>query len=216
MISRAECLRVMLVDDHEVVRAGYRLLLENIADIEVVAELASGEEANSQVMTVKPDVIIMDLSMPGMGGLEAIRRIRAKQADARILVFSMHDNIAFVQHALDAGAMGYITKDSAADVLVTAVRAIAAGERYLDSGIAGHFSRYGAVDGLTPFDSLSKREFQIFCRVAEGKSAGAIALELSLSIKTVANYQTRIKEKLGLSSTSELIRMALQHGIIKM
>ncbi len=209
-------IKVMLVDDHAVVRAGYRLLLDQVADIAVVSELQSGEDANACYLEVRPDVVVMDISMPGMGGLEAIRRIRAKDKHARILVFSMHENTAFVQHALDAGASGYITKNSAATVLVEAVREVMAGKTYLDEAIASSLSLHQAAHRDSPFADLSKREFDIFRRFAEGASANEIANDLSLSIKTVANYQTQIKEKLGINSTAELVRLAITHGVTKM
>lgn len=207
--------RVILVDDHAVVRAGYRLLLENSPDIQVIAELESGEDINRQYARLRPDLVVMDLSMPGMGGLEAIRRIKAKDEKARILVFTMHDSLPFVQHALDAGASGYITKNSAPNVLVDAVRRIAAGERYIDPQLEKSLSMQQAVDSSSPFSALSQREFQIFCLYAEGLNANEIAADLSLSVKTVANYQTQIKEKMRINSTSELVRLAIRHGIIK-
>lgn len=207
--------RIILVDDHAVVRAGYRLLLENHPDIEVVAELESGEDVNRLYVKLQPDVVVMDLSMPGMGGLEAIRRIRAKDEKARILVFTMHDSLPFVEHALDAGASGYITKNSAPHVLVDAVRRIAAGERFIDPQLEKSLSMQQNLGRCSPFSSLSKREFQIFCLYAEGLGASDIAEDLSLSVKTVANYQTQIREKLGINSTSELVRLAIRHGIIE-
>ena len=209
-------LKVFLVDDHAVVRAGYRLLLENNPDIEVIAELKSGEEAHQQVLELKPDVVIMDLSMPGMGGLEAIKRIKAKSRKVRILVFTMHDNIAFVEHALNAGASGYITKSSAPNVLVKAVQRVAAGERYIDSQLEERLGVQQTLGKGSPFSKLSKREFQVFCQFAEGFNATEIAEDLSLSVKTVANYQTQLKDKLGISSTSELVKLALSNGIIQL
>lgn len=208
--------RIILVDDHAVVRAGYRLLLESDPDIEIIAELESGEEANSRYLELQPDVIVMDLSMPGMGGLEAIRRIKAKDEKARILVFTMHDNIAFVEHALQAGAAGYITKNSAPNILVEAVRQIAGGDHYIEPQLEQHLSMEQTVGKESPLSRLSRREFQIFCLFAEGFNAGDIANDLSLSTKTVANYQTQIKEKLGINNTSELVRLAIRYNIVKM
>ena len=207
--------RIILVDDHAVVRAGYRLLLENHPDIEVMAELESGEDINRLYMKLQPDVVVMDLSMPGMGGIEAIRRVRAKDEKAKILVFTMHDSLPFVEHALEAGASGYITKNSAPNVLVDAVRRIAAGEKFIDPQLEKNLTMQQTMGRGSPFSSLSKREFQIFCLYAEGLNASEIAEDLSLSVKTVANYQTQIKEKLCINSTSELVRLAIRHGIIK-
>lgn len=209
-------LKVVLVDDHAVVRTGFRLLLESSGQIEVIAELDSGEAINQQIGKITPDVIVMDLSMAGMGGLEAIRRIRAKDPKLRILVFTMHENIAFVEQALDAGANGYITKSNAAKVLTDAVKVVAGGDSYIDPKLSEQLTMRQNFDTGTPLRALSRREFQIFCKFAEGMNAQEIAQDLSLSIKTVANYQTQIKEKLNISSSAELIRLALAHGIIRM
>ena len=133
-------LRVVLVDDHAVVRTGFRLLLESSSDIKVIAELDSGEAINQRFTELNPDVIVMDLSMPGMGGLEALRRIKAKNAKAKMLEFTMHDNIAFVEQALEAGASGYITKNNAPNVLLEAIRKIAGGEQYIDEKLADKLS----------------------------------------------------------------------------
>lgn len=209
-------LRIILVDDHAVVRTGYRLLLENDPGIEIVAELESGEQANQQARELNPDVIVMDLSMPGMGGLEAIRRIKAKNPEIRILVFTMHDNVSFVEHAMEAGASGYITKNNAANVLIQAVRQVARGESYIDPHLESEMKMQHGLGKGSALSGLSHREFQIFCLFAEGLNANDIANDLSLSVKTVANYQTQIKEKLGISSTAELVKLAIQNGIIKM
>jgi two-component system invasion response regulator UvrY len=203
------------VDDHAIVRTGFRLLLENDSDIRVIAELDSGEAINQKAVELNPDVIVMDLSMPGMGGLEAIRRIKAKNSAIRILVFTMHDSTAFVEQALEAGASGYVTKNNAPKLLLDAIRKIASGATYIDEKLADKLSMKDIGSG-TPLGNLSRREFQIFCKFAEGKNASDIAEDLSLSVKTVANYQTQIKEKLGITSTAELVKLALAHGVIQM
>lgn len=209
-------INVVLVDDHAIVRTGFRLLLENSTDIRVIAELDSGEAINQRAVELRPDVIVMDLSMPGMGGLEAIRRIKAKVANIRILVFTMHDSIAFVEQALEAGASGYITKNNAPKVLLEAIRKIASGGTYIDEKLADKLSMKENLGSGTPLGGLSRREFQIFCKFAEGKNANEIADDLSLSVKTVANYQTQIKDKLGITSTAELVKLAISNGIIQM
>jgi len=209
-------LEVVLVDDHAVVRTGFRLLLEASPGIKVIAELDSGEAINQRALELNPDVIVMDLSMQGMGGLEAIRRIRAKSSKIKILVFTMHDSMAFVEQALEAGANGYITKNNAPNVLIDAIRRIASGERYLDAKLAGQMSMKQNPGTDSALGSLSRREFQIFCKFAEGRTVAEIADDLSLSVKTVANYQTQIKEKLDISTSAELIKLALTHGIIQM
>ena len=209
-------LKIVLVDDHSVVRAGFRLLLESTGEIQVIAELDSGEAINQQAGQLMMDVIVMDLSMAGMGGIEAIRRIRAKGIKSKILVFTMHDNVVFAEQAMDAGANGYITKNNAANVLVDAVKSVAAGGTYIDPKIANELTMQQNPGGSSVLGKLSRREFQIFCKFAEGKNAQEIADDLSLSVKTVANYQTQLKEKLGINSTAELIKLALANGVIQM
>jgi two-component system invasion response regulator UvrY len=209
-------IKVVLVDDHAAVRTGFRLLLESAGDIEVVAEMESGEAINQQINKIVPDVIVMDLSMHGMGGLEAIRRVRLKSAKVRILVFTMHDNVAFVEQSLEAGANGYITKNNVGNVLLQAIRKVHAGESYIEEKFMEQLSMRQNLGTGTVLGSLSRREFQIFCKFAEGLSVQEIADELSLSIKTVANYQTQIKEKLGISSTAELVKLAIANGVIQM
>ncbi len=209
-------IKVVLVDDHAAVRTGFRLLLESASDIEVIGEMDSGEAINQQIGKISPDVIVMDLSMQGMGGIEAIRRVRLKNAKVRILVFTMHDNVAFVEQALDAGANGYITKNNAGNVLVQAIRKVHAGESYVETKLSEQLSLRQNLGTGTVLGSLSRREFQIFCKFAEGLSVQEIADQLSLSIKTVANYQTQIKEKLGITSTAELVKLAIASGVIQM
>ncbi len=208
-------IKVLLVDDHVVVRAGYRMLLQNSEEIEIVAEAETGEQACKAYVDYNPDVVVMDLSLPGMGGLEAIRRIAARDANANILVFSMHENTVFVDQTLSAGAKGYITKSSAPDVLIKAIKEIAGGGVYLDADIAQHLAFQKARDQETPFSNLSTREFEIFCLLAEGLNTSQIAKRLSLSYKTVANYTTQIKNKLDVNTVAEIARMAISHGIVQ-
>jgi DNA-binding NarL/FixJ family response regulator len=210
----ARRVRVLLVDDHAVVRAGYRLLLQSAPDVEVVAEADSGELACRRFAELAPDVVIMDLSLPGIGGLEAIRRIVQRDAAAKVLVFSMHEETMFVEQALAAGARGYVTKSSAPRVLVAAVKEVAEGGRYLGGDIAERLAFERVRAGDTPLMELSTREFEIFCLLAEGVPSGDIARRLSLSQKTVANYGTQLKGKLNVGSVAELTRLAIRHGII--
>ncbi|MEX0950658.1 MAG: response regulator transcription factor [Gammaproteobacteria bacterium] len=214
MPNKISPIRVLLADDHAIVRAGYRMLLKNCSDIEVVAEVDSGEAACKQYNEQKPDVVVMDLSLPGIGGLEAIRRIIARDAEARILVFSMHDDTIFVEQALQAGARGYLTKSGEPEALVEGVRALAAGKTHLDKNIAERLAFQKMRGKDTPFSGLSTREFEIFCLLAEGHSTNDIAQRLSLSYKTVANYSTQIKNKLEVSSIAEIARMAIRHHIV--
>jgi DNA-binding NarL/FixJ family response regulator len=205
---------VLLVDDHAVVRAGYRLLLQNAPEIEVVAEADSGELGCRLFAEVAPDVVVMDLSLPGIGGLEAMRRIVQRDARAKVLVFSMHEDILFVEQALAAGARGYVTKSSAPHVLVAAVKQVAAGGQPLAGDIARRLKFARGRGGDSPLRQLSTREFEIFCLLAEGLGSAEVAKRLSLSQKTVANYGTQPKAKLGVATVAELTRLAIRHGVI--
>ncbi len=208
-------IRVVLVDDHAVVRAGYRMLLNKHPAIEIVAEADTGELACKLYVEHQPDVVVMDLSLPGMGGLEAIRRIVLRDGNARILVISMHDDIVFVDQAIRAGAMGYITKNIAPETLIQAIESIADGRKYLDSELAQNmaFQKTRGEDG--PFSSLSTREFEIFCLLAEGLNTIEIARRLSISYKTVANYSTQVKAKLKVNTLAELTRLAIRCNILE-
>jgi DNA-binding NarL/FixJ family response regulator len=214
MIESVRKIRVVMVDDHAVVRAGYRTLLDAAEGIEIVAEADSGETGFRAYAEQDPDIVIMDLSLPGISGLEAIRRIVARNSGAKILAFSMHEDTAFVEQALQAGARGYISKSSAPTVLVEAVKQIAAGNIYLEPDIAQRLAFQKTRGPSSPFANLSTREFEIFCLLAEGLSANEIASRLSLSSKTVANYSTQIKSKLEVNSIAEIARLAIRHGVV--
>jgi DNA-binding NarL/FixJ family response regulator len=209
--------RVLLVDDHAVVRAGYRLLLSQADSLEVVGEAERGEEACGVYLALKPDVVVMDLSMPGIGGIATIERIRARDASTRILVFSVHDELVYVVRALKAGARGYISKSSAPEILVTAVLRIAAGHHYIEPEIAQRLAIYKATgnDAMNRLNSLSAREFDVFCLLARGYTSRQVAEELRLGYKTVANYATLIKSKLDVSTSAEMARLAYQFGLIE-
>lgn len=207
-------IKVLLVDDHAVVRAGYRTLLEDSLTLEIVAEAENGEMAVKLFGELAPDVVIMDLSLPGISGLEAIRRILLRKHDARILAFSMHEDTIFVEQALQAGARGYIGKSSAPTVLVEAVKSIASGNIYLDPDIAQRLAFQKTRGPNSPIAGLSTREFEIFCLLAEGGTVAHIAKRLTLSSKTVANYATQIKSKLGVNTVAEMARIAIRNGFV--
>lgn len=208
-------IKVLLVDDHAVVRAGYRMLLQGTDVVEIVAEAESGEMACKYYVDMSPDVVVMDLSLPGMGGLEAIRRIIARDSAACILVFSMHEETIFVEQALNAGAKGYITKSAAPKTLIDAIKELAAGKQFLDAEIAQRLAFQKTRDKDMPFSMLSTREFGIFCLLAEGHNTSEIAKRLSLSYKTVANYSTQIKSKLNVNTIAEITRLAIRHNIVQ-
>ena len=206
--------RVMLVDDHVLVRMGFRMLCVD-ARFEVVAECGSGEQACIEYAQVKPDVVVMDLSMPGMGGLEAVRRLIAQDARARILALSAHEDTAHPQRVLRAGALGYLTKRSAPEALAAAVKAVARGERYVDPHTAQALAM-AQIDGeASPADTLSEREFSVFIQLARGRSVAQIAESLKLSASTVGTHLYHVKQKLGASNQSELTLVALRWGLIE-
>ena len=204
----------MLVDDHAVVRTGFRLLLQAFADIEVIAEADSGEAACQMYESVAPDVVVMDIAMAGMGGIEAIKRLMAKDAKARILALSAHEDTSHPKRALQAGALGYLSKRSAPEVLIDAIRAIARGQRYLDAQIAQRMA-VQAIDGNKgPMDKLSPREFEVFVQLARGQSVAQISETLTLSSSTIGTHLYNVKQKLGLGNQAEMTLLAVRHGLI--
>jgi two-component system invasion response regulator UvrY len=208
-------IKVIVADDHGMVRAGVRRLLEDAPDIEVIGEADSGEQAMQMYLSQRPDLLIMDLSMPGIGGLEAVRRILKQEPAARILILSMHEDVVYPTRVMQAGAKGYITKHTASDALLRAVREVAKGELFLERDIAQKIALYGIGGAEDPFQELSDREFEVLRMLAEGKSVVAIAEGLFLSPKTVGTYQTRIMQKLSLNNTAELVRLAIRKGLIQ-
>ena len=206
---------IVLVDDHAVVRAGVRRLLEQEPLFEVIGEAESGEKAYQSFGELKPDVMVMDLSMPGMGGLEAIRRILMRYEKAKILVLSMHEDLSFANQALKLGAKGYLIKNTLADDLVKSIETVSNGEVFLSAEIAKKMAMQSISGDKDPINELSAREFEIFRLLAEGLDIDAIASTLNISSKTVSNYQTMIKQKLDLNSPVELIRYAIKTGVIK-
>ncbi|WP_353092623.1 response regulator transcription factor [Methylibium sp.] len=207
-------LRVALADDHAVVRAGYRRLLELEADIAVVAEYGDAESAYNALAGGSAgddiDLLVLDLSMPGRSGLELLRRLSQRRPDLSVLVFTMHDSAAMLDQCLRAGAAGFVTKSSAPEVLVTAVRLAARGEIALSPDVAALAAR---SEGGPPHTRLSSREFDILQQLLAGRGVEEIAQTLRLSTKTVANYQTRIRQALGVGSAVELLNYAREHGL---
>jgi two-component system invasion response regulator UvrY len=209
-------IRVLLVDDHAVVRTGFRLLLQSQADIAVIAEAQTGEAAYQIYSELSPDVVVMDLGMPGMGGLEALRRIRARDGAARMLALSAHDDPMHARRALREGALGFLSKRSAPEALITAIGVVAAGQRYIDPSLAQELARAEAEGAAqSPLEQLSEREFAVFIRLAGGATVQRIAEDLKLSASTIGTRLYNIKQKLGVVNQSELTLIAIRHGLIK-
>jgi len=207
-------IRVLLADDHPVVRSGYLRLLDQAGDIQVIAEAGDADAAYAAFTAHQPDVVVTDLAMPVGGGLELLRRVLLRDAQARLLVFSMHDAAVLVRRALQAGARGFLTKASPPECLVDAVRELHAGRRYLGRELSPTLLERDPHDEADRLAALSAREFEIFRLLAQGHSAGACAEALKLSPKTVANVQTAIKEKLGVVTSAALVHLAIRHHVI--
>jgi len=209
---------LFLVDDHTIVREGLRSLLEAQADFEVLGGAANGREAVSQVSQLCPDVVIMDISMPGLNGIEATRQIRATCPATQVIILSMHATAEHAYRALQAGALGYVLKESAGVEVINAVRVVYAGQRYLNQKISNmlindfvHPHEFGEAEGLLA--RLSPREREIVQLVVEGKSSAEIARILYLSPATVDTYRSRLMQKLGLNDLPSLVKFAIQHGL---
>ena len=212
-VAPQQRIAILLVDDHPVVRQGYRRVLDHQGDFCVVAEADNATDAYAAFKAHGPDVVVMDISMPGASGLEAIRNIRARDGAARILVFSMHGEAVQVKAAFNAGASGYVTKSSAPAVLLRAIRQIARGERALSDDVAQAL----AADSLDPqrskLDQLGEREIEILRQLASGATTEEIAANLNLSTKTVQNYHYLIRSKTGLKTDALLVRLAVEAGL---
>lgn len=207
-------IRVMLVDDHAVVRMGFKLLLQEAADIDVVAEAATGEDALKRYPDVKPDVVVMDIAMPGMGGLEAVTRLLAKDPDVRILILSAHEDSIHPKRLLKLGAAGYLSKRVAPEELIHAIHEVAAGNVFLDSTLAQTMAEQALSGRQTPVEILSDREFEIFMLLAKGQSVANIATTLFVSPRTVGTHLYNIKQKLNAANSAELTLIALRHGLL--
>lgn len=208
-------IKIMLVDDHRLVRAGLRRVLAEAADMEVVADASSGEEALELTRSKIPDVVLMDINMPGIGGLETTRRLVQRLPQVKVIVVSMHLEEPYPSRMLAAGAAGYISKDSAADEVIAAIRRVYSGGHYVAADVAGNMAA-SLVKGKSdsPFDQLSQRETQVMIMVTKGYSTQEISDRLHLSPKTVSTYRYRLFEKLGVSNDVELTRMAMRYGLL--
>jgi two-component system invasion response regulator UvrY len=210
--SPTEEISILLADDHPVVRQGYRRVLEHQGGFRVVAEADNAASAYSAFKQHSPDVVVLDISMPGASGLEAIRNIRLRNGRARILVFSMHAEAVMVKAAFDAGASGYVTKGNEPATLIRAIRAVARGERAMSDDVA-HILATESLAPRSTLDHLGEREIEILRQVAAGSTKEQIASNLNLSVKTVQNYHYLIKAKTGMRTDAQLVRLAAECGL---
>jgi two-component system, NarL family, invasion response regulator UvrY len=209
-------IRTGIVDDHAIVRSGLKQFFSDYVDLRVVGEAGSGREAIDLVRNEELDVLVMDLSMPGQSGIDALAMIRAKAPDVGILILSGYPEEHYAMNLIRQGASGYLNKECDPVEIVNAIRTIAMGRRYITPSVAELLAKQlNRPDNGAPHEQLSEREFQVFLKLAQGQTAGDIAESLSLSVKTVSTYRTRLMEKMGLSTNSDLTYYALKHGIIK-
>ncbi len=208
-------IRVLLVDDHAVVRTGFRLLLESAASVSVVGEADTGETGYQRYLELAPDVVVMDVAMPGMGGIEALRRIRSHHPQARVLALSAHDDPVHARRALREGAFGFLSKRSAPETLLEAITSVAAGKRYIDPGVAQRLALTDLEGAASPTERLSEREFEVFIRLARGDTVQRIAEDLRLAPSTIGTHLYNVKQKLGVANQSELTLLAIRYGLIE-
>lgn len=209
-------IKVLLVDDHALVRAGFRRLLEDEGEFEIIAEAGTGEQACQDYQKYLPDVVVMDISMPGIGGIGAVERIIARDPKANILILSVHEDPVFTARALQAGAKGFIPKRSAPEEMYKAVAQVAHGKACISPEIAQQLAvQQLGGQNQNSIDNLSPREFEVFRLLAEGKTVNDIAEILNLSPKTVGTHHTNIKQKLSVTNSAELARLAIRHGLLE-
>ena len=207
-------IRILLADDHAVVRRGFRLILDSQADCEVVGEARTGREAVALAIALGPDVVVLDVSMPELNGIEATRRIVEQLPRCRVLALSMHRDAVYVREMLRAGAQGYLLKDADDEALIDAVRAVARGDAYLSPSVADSVLTDYRRHVTNPLDLLSAREREVLQLISEGRTNKDIAQILSLSVHTVDSHRSRLMEKLNLNSTGELVRFAIRNGLV--
>ena len=208
-------IRIVIADDHTIVREGLKQVLAKSGELKVVAEASNGAEALARVRELEFEVLLLDMSMPGRSGIELIKQIHQEKPKLRILVLSMHEEEQYAVRALKAGAAGYLTKESASDLLVAAIRKVAAGGAFITPTVAEQFALGAIADTSGPrHAALSDREYQVFEMLANGKSITEIANRLNLSVKTVSTHKARIMEKMSLANPAELIRYAINHNLI--
>jgi two-component system, NarL family, response regulator NreC len=208
-------LRVLLIDDHAVLRSGLRLLLQTQTDFEVIGEAADGAQGLMEIRKRKPDLVILDLSMPGLGGLETLKQVMGEQPWLKVLILTMHDDAEFVRTALTAGAKGYVLKRAADTELLNALRIVGAGGTYIYPSVAAQLFTEAARESKMQAGKLSTREVEVLQLIALGYTQQEIAERLALSTKTVETHKARISEKLGAKTRAELVRYAISHGMVQ-
>ena len=208
-------IKVLLVDDHSVVRMGFKMLIEAESDMEVISEAESGEDGIKVFKELKPDLVVMDITMPGIGGLESIERILAYDKNAKILVLSAHEDSVHPKRVLSAGALGYLTKRSAAEELIKAIRSVHSGKKFLEADIAQQMAITQLSGENNPVEVLSDREFEVFMALAKGKSTNEIAETMHLSPRTVGTHLYNIKQKLNANNSAEIALIAIRCGLLE-
>ncbi|MFO0581404.1 MAG: response regulator transcription factor [Anaeromyxobacter sp.] len=217
-MTEAPRIRVLLADDHAVLREGVRALLERQPDLEVVGEASDGQQAVDATARLDPDVVVMDVAMPGLGGLEAALELRRRGARARVLVLSQHDDPEYVRRLVRAGAAGYVLKRSAGTELAAAIRAVHRGGLVLDPSVARAAVEPGPGEGpggADPYETLTDREKQVLRLVAEGKSTKDVAAVLEIAVKTAMSHREHVMRKLGVHNRTELVKFAIAHGVVR-
>lgn len=208
-------IRVLVAEDHTIVREGIKQLIGMAKDLQVVGEATNGEQLLETLRQTPCEVVLLDISMPGVNGLEAIPRIRALNNPPAILMLSMHDEVQMVARALKVGAAGYATKDSDPALLLTAIRKVASGGRYIDPELADRMVfEVGLTDARPPHALLSEREFSVFERLVQGEGVNEIAQQLAVSSKTISTHKARLMQKLGANSVADLVRYAMEHKLV--
>ncbi len=207
-------IRICLVDDHDIVRTGLRMVLEKEKDFEVVGEMADGETAVREIRRLRPKVVLLDLSLPGVSGVEVARKLLQSQPELGIIALTSMKKVSFPKMLIELGAMGYLTKDNPAEEVILAIRKVAAGKRYICQEIAQKITEDLMSGNQSPFDELSARELEVLLMALKGMKPTSIAEDLNLSPKTVSTYRHRIFEKLGVETDVELMKLAMEHGLI--
>ena len=209
-------IRILIADDHPVVRQGLKRIIEESPGMTVTGEASTGQEVLQDLRQLDCDVVLLDISMPGISGLDVLKQIRLEKRDLPVLVLSIHSEEEYAVRALRAGASGYLTKTSAPEELIKAIRRVNGGKKYVTSTLAEKLAEHLDVDAeRPPHETLADREYQVFCMIARGKAGKEIAAELCLSPKTVSTYRTRILEKMKMKANAEIIRYAMKQGLVE-